>query len=38
MLGSLEQSKTEALCVAEEQAATLRQHMQSEVESYKVRS
>lgn len=37
MLGSLEQSKTESLCVAEEQTVTLREHLQSEVDSYKVR-
>ena len=36
-LSALEQSKAESLCVAEEQSTTLREHMQSEVDSYKVR-
>ena len=36
-LVSLEQSKADALCVAEEQTTTVREHMQSQVDSYKVR-
>lgn len=35
-LAALEQSKRDAVCVAQEQAATLRQYWQGEVESYKV--
>ena len=35
-LAALEESKREAVCVAQEQAATLRQYWQAEVESYKV--
>lgn len=37
LLRSLEQSKTDALCVAEQQTITLREHLQSQVDSYKVR-
>ena len=35
-LAALEESKREAACVAQEQAVTLRQYWQAEVESYKV--
>ena len=35
-MSSLEQSTSEALCVAEQQRATLSKEMHSEVESYKV--